>query len=99
MVAQGAMTGVDDVFGLHIWSQMPVGTASCRVGSSFASADIFSVDFKGRGGHGAMPNACIDAAVIASSFVMNLQTIVSRGDRSFRSSSCHDWTDGCGDPF
>lgn len=78
MVAQGAMTGVDDVFGLHIWSQMPVGTASCRVGSSFASADIFSVDFKGRGGHGAMPNACIDAAVIASSFVMNLQTIVSR---------------------
>ncbi len=31
MVAQGAMTGVDDVFGLHIWSQMPVGTASCRV--------------------------------------------------------------------
>ncbi len=41
MVAQGAMTGVDDVFGLHIWSQMPVGTASCRVGSSFASADIF----------------------------------------------------------
>ncbi len=25
-----------------------------------------------------MPNACIDAAVIASSFVMNLQTIVSR---------------------
>ena len=41
MVAQGAMTGVDDVFGLHIWSQMPVGTASCRVGSSFASADNF----------------------------------------------------------
>ncbi|MGK0627911.1 M20/M25/M40 family metallo-hydrolase, partial [Enterococcus faecalis] len=52
MVAQGAMTGVDEVFGLHIWSQMPVGTASCRVGSCFASAVIFYVDFIGRGGHG-----------------------------------------------
>lgn len=46
MVAQGAMTGVDDVFGLHIWSQMSVGTASCRVGSSFASADIFLLILK-----------------------------------------------------
>lgn len=78
MVAQGAVKGVDDVFGIHIWSQRPTGTASCVVGSSFASADIFSIDFKGQGGHGAMPDACVDAAVIASSFVMNVQTIVSR---------------------
>ncbi|GGC99757.1 M20 family metallopeptidase [Enterococcus wangshanyuanii] len=78
MVKQGAMTGVDDVFGIHIWSQMLSGTASCVAGSSFASADIFSIDFKGRGGHGAMPDACVDAALIASSFVMNVQSIVSR---------------------
>lgn len=78
LVAQGAVEGVDDAFGLHIWSQMPTGTVSCLVGSAFASADIFSVDFKGRGGHGAMPNACIDAALIASEFVMNAQTIVAR---------------------
>jgi amidohydrolase len=78
MVAQGAVEGVDDVFGIHIWSQLPSGTASCVVGSSFASADLFSVDFKGQGGHGAMPDACVDAAVMASSFVMNVQAVVSR---------------------
>lgn len=78
MVAQGAVEGVDDVFGIHIWSQIPSGSASCVVGSSFASADIFSIDFKGQGGHGAMPDACIDAAVMASSFVMNVQSTVSR---------------------
>ncbi|WP_348921685.1 M20 family metallopeptidase [Enterococcus rotai] len=78
MVAQGAVDGVDDVFGIHIWSQMLSGTASCVVGSSFASADIFSIDFKGRGGHGAMPDACVDAAVMASAFVMNVQSVVSR---------------------
>ncbi len=78
MVEQGAVDNVDNVFGIHIWSQMRSGTASCVVGSSFASADIFSVDFKGRGGHGAMPDACVDAALIASSFVMNVQSVVSR---------------------
>ncbi|MBC1514551.1 M20 family metallopeptidase [Listeria immobilis] len=78
MVAQGAMEGVDHVFGIHIWSQIPSNKISCIVGSSFASADIVQIDFKGQGGHGAMPHDTIDAAVIASSFVMNLQAIVAR---------------------
>ncbi|MBF2565328.1 amidohydrolase [Listeria welshimeri] len=78
MVAQGAMEGVDHVFGIHIWSQTPSGKICCVVGSSFASADIIEIDFKGQGGHGAMPHDTIDAAIIASSFVMNLQAIVSR---------------------
>lgn len=34
--------------------------------------------FKGRGGHGSMPEATVDAAVVASSFVMNLQAVISR---------------------
>src|SRR5690606_17557351 len=78
MVEQGAVAGVDDVFGIHIWSQSPTKTVACNPGASFASADIFKVHLKGQGGHGAIPQACIDAAVIASSFVMNLQSIVSR---------------------
>ena len=78
LVKQGAMEGVDNVFGIHIWSQMPTNKVSCTPGPSFASADLFKVTFKGRGGHGAMPHACIDAAIVASSFVMNVQTVVSR---------------------
>ncbi len=78
MVEQGAVEEVDNVFGIHIWSQMPSGKVSCVVGSSFASADIFTIDFTGRGGHGAMPDACIDATMVASAFVMNVQAIVSR---------------------
>ncbi|GHH99518.1 amidohydrolase [Neobacillus kokaensis] len=78
LVKQGAMEGVDNVFGIHIWSQMPTHKVSCSPGPSFASADLFTVTFKGRGGHGAIPHACIDAAIVASSFVMNVQTVVSR---------------------
>lgn len=78
LVKQGAMEGVDNVFGIHIWSQIPTGKISCSPGPSFAAADRFIVTFKGRGGHGAMPHECIDAAVVASTFVMNIQSVVSR---------------------
>lgn len=78
MVEQGAMEGLDNVFGIHIWSQMPAHKVSCTPGPSFASADIFKVTFKGKGGHGAMPHDCIDTAIVASSFVMNVQNVVSR---------------------
>ena len=78
MVEQGAMDGVDNVFGIHIWSQMPTHKVSCPPGPSFAAADIFKVHFTGKGGHGAIPQDCIDAALVASSFVMNVQTVVSR---------------------
>lgn len=78
MVEQGAMKGVDNVFGIHIWSQIPTNKVACSPGPSFAAADIFKVHFTGKGGHGAIPQDCIDAAVVASSFVMNVQSIVSR---------------------
>jgi len=78
MVDQGAMDGVDNVFGIHIWSQMPTHKVSCTPGPSFAAADIFKVHFTGKGGHGAIPQDCIDAALVASSFVLNVQTVVSR---------------------
>ena len=78
MVDQGAMEGVDNVFGIHIWSQLPTHKVSCPPGPTFAAADIFKVHFTGKGGHGAIPQDCIDAALVASSFVMNVQTVVSR---------------------
>ncbi|XKM14289.1 M20 family metallopeptidase [Orbaceae bacterium ac157xtp] len=78
MVKQGAVEGVDNAFGMHIWSQMPHDKVSCVVGPSFASADIFTVKFKGQGGHGSMPHDTVDAVMVASSFVMNIQSIVSR---------------------
>ncbi|KAB2336302.1 amidohydrolase [Cytobacillus depressus] len=78
MIEQGAIQDVDNVFGIHIWSQMPTQKVSCTPGPSFASTDIFKVHFKGKGGHGAIPQDCIDAAIVASSFVMNVQTVVSR---------------------
>jgi len=36
------------------------------------------ITFKGRGGHGAMPNATIDPILIAARFVVDVQSVVSR---------------------
>ena len=78
MIAQGAIEGVDAVFGEHIWSPMPVGLISCIDGPCMAACDVFRVTFYGKGGHGAVPETSIDATVMAASFVANVQTIVSR---------------------
>ena len=39
------------------------------------------LDVKGKGGHGSQPENCIDAVVVSSAIVMNLQTLVSRETR------------------
>lgn len=78
MIEQGAMEGVDNVFGIHIWSNGPTKTVSCPVGPSFAAADIFKVTFHGKAGHGAMPEQTNDATVMMAQYVSNVQSIVSR---------------------
>ena len=45
---------VDEVYGLHLTTQMPVGQVSVRPGPSMASADFFDVEVQGKGGHGAL---------------------------------------------
>lgn len=78
MIKQGALEGVDNVFGLHIWSQLPSGVVACDPGPSFAAADVLKIHFEGKGGHAAMPQQSVDAAIMASQFVANAQAIISR---------------------
>ncbi|MCC3866923.1 M20 family metallopeptidase [Terrisporobacter mayombei] len=78
MIKDGAMNNVDSVFGIHLWSNIDVGEISVESGPRMASADWFSIDITGKGGHGSAPHECVDALVVASSIVMNLQNIVSR---------------------
>lgn len=78
MIEEGCMDGVDNVFGIHLWSDLPVGTVSVEEGPRMASTDVFEINVKGLGGHGSLPHQGVDALLAASSIVMNLQSIVSR---------------------
>lgn len=69
---------LDRIIGLHVWANMPVGTASIKVGPIMASSDTFDIYIKGLSGHGATPNLSIDPIIAGGMVVEGLQTIVSR---------------------
>lgn len=78
MIAEGAMEGVDEIFGMHVMGDLPAGKIALHAGPLMAAVDMFKLTVKGRGGHGSMPNLGVDAVAAASAVVMNLQTIASR---------------------
>ncbi|WP_067730059.1 N-acetyldiaminopimelate deacetylase [Oceanobacillus damuensis] len=69
----------DVIFALHIAPELPVGTVSSKEGLLFANTSELFIDFKGLGGHAAYPHLSRDMTVTASSFIIQLQQIVSRG--------------------
>jgi amidohydrolase len=78
MVDQGAMQGVDAVFGLHVFSRIPAGRIVWRPGPTLASSDLLKITVEGKQTHGAAPWAGVDPIVVGSQIVMGLQTIASR---------------------
>ncbi|GAB4123964.1 MAG: M20 family metallopeptidase [Raineya sp.] len=66
------------VIGQHVMPLLPVGKVGFREGMYMASADELYVRVIGKGGHGAMPENCIDPVLIASHIIIALQQIVSR---------------------
>lgn len=78
MIEDGALDGVDVIFGTHLWSTTPFGRIDYRTGPIMAAADRFEITVQGRGGHGAMPHETVDAVVAGAQLVNNLQQLVSR---------------------
>jgi amidohydrolase len=80
MVKEGVLDNpkVEAIFGLHIDSQLEVGSISYRPGATMAAVDFFSIDVKGKQTHGAYPWSGVDPIVTSSQIVTALQTIVSR---------------------
>lgn len=69
---------VDSIYGIHLWSFLEVGRVGCQDGPVMAASDKFTINVRGKGGHGANPQGTVDAIVEASALVTALQTVVSR---------------------
>ena len=78
MVEEGALEGVDGIFGLHFWQPLPTGKVGAVKGPMMAAADNFRISVKGRAGHGSMPHQTVDSILTAAQLVVNLQSIISR---------------------
>jgi hippurate hydrolase len=80
MLDDGLMDRFDiaEVYGMHNWPGMAVGTFGIRAGGIMAATDRFYIDITGRGGHAARPHVTVDPIIVAAQMVTALQTIVSR---------------------
>ncbi|MCP9860044.1 MULTISPECIES: amidohydrolase [unclassified Cyanobium] len=78
MCADGAMDGVQALFGVHVFPSLEVGTVGVRSGSLTAAAGELEVEVLGEGGHGARPHQSTDAIWIAARVVSGLQEAISR---------------------
>ncbi len=78
MRSDGAMDGVQALFGVHVFPSLEVGTVGVRSGSLTAAAGELEVEVLGEGGHGARPHQSTDAIWIAARVVSGLQEAISR---------------------
>jgi amidohydrolase len=66
------------IIGQHVHPPMQAGKIGMRAGNYMASADEIYVTITGKGGHGALPQDCIDPVAVMATMITTLQQIVSR---------------------
>ena len=69
---------IDEVYALHNWPELPLGTFGVNPGPMMAAVDEFDIIINGKGGHAAIPQLVVDPIIIASQVVIGIQTIISR---------------------
>ncbi len=78
MMETGELDDVEEIFGIHIFTDMEAGKISLEPGERMARTDKFKIKVKGVGGHAGKPHQSVDAIVAMAALVLNLQSIVSR---------------------
>ncbi len=66
------------IFGQHVHPPLAAGKVGFRPGRYMASADELYVTLRGKGGHGALPQDCVDPILMAAQVITALQQVVSR---------------------
>jgi amidohydrolase len=78
MIEAGALEGVDQALGIHLWTGLDTGRVAITAGPIFGSADEFRILVRGRGGHGGLPHLSVDPVLAASHVVVALQSLTAR---------------------
>ena len=73
MVDEGVMEGVDAVVGLHLGAPLPCGKIFFAAGPIMAGSAEVHIEVHGKSSHAAMPEAGVDALVLAARGVIAVQ--------------------------
>ncbi len=66
------------IIGQHVHPPLAVGKIGMRPGLYMASADELYLTITGQGGHGAVPQHCVDPIAISAQIITALQQLISR---------------------
>jgi len=80
MVDDGLMDrfGIREVYGMHNYPGMPVGSFGIRPGPMMAAADALIIDIEGVGAHAARPHLGIDTVLVGAQIINAIQAVVAR---------------------
>jgi hippurate hydrolase len=78
MIDDGALEGIDFIFGWHNWPAIPFGKLVCPDNIIMCGNGTFEIRLKGEGGHASQPELCRDPVLAASAVTLALQQLVSR---------------------
>lgn len=78
MIENGALEGIDEIYGWHNWPAIPFGEMLCPDGIVMSGNGTFSIEITGVGGHASQPELCRDPVLAAGALTVALQQIVSR---------------------
>lgn len=68
----------DTMVALHIAPELPLGVIATKAGTLFAACSEIDVEIKGKSSHVARPHLGIDAIVVASHLINQMQVIVNK---------------------
>ncbi|MGP6220348.1 M20 metallopeptidase family protein [Caldiplasma sukawensis] len=78
IIREGGLKSVDYVIGQHVMANYESGKVAVFKNICMANADRFIINFKSQGGHGAYPHKGSDTLIAGSTYVVQLQNIISR---------------------
>lgn len=78
MIRAGVLDGVEQIFALHVWPDLPHGTIGVRAGEMMAASDRFTIRLHGRSCHASQPERGIDALWLGAQVVEEIRNILRR---------------------
>ena len=67
---------VSRMYGLHVFPELPAGHVGLKEGLYMASSDEIHLQIQGVGGHGALPEKCVNPLMIGAEFVLKAQELI-----------------------
>lgn len=80
MIKEGVLQNPkpQSIIGQHVHPPLEAGKVGIKSGLYMASADEIYLNVNGRGGHGGLPQDCIDTVLMSARIVVALQDVISR---------------------